>query len=247
VDDYYNVNGPTKFIDNIAAVLQIPLYKIRVVSIDTPSSSTSGGSRRLLTTTSAETQVLAYFDLPDADQGVNSTTAATTAQSYVDALVSGLTAGQLAINGVDPDAASFQIQLMGNASAITTANSKKTAMIIGIAIGIPVGIVVVAVIIYVLHKRAQKRRVGMTKIPKIMLPSPKVSDTKIEPHLTEEEIHRDNSGIHSQSIESHSANRLIMDNKIMGDRIIIDNALPLSDLPNKITLLPIAKHEQVKL
>ena len=239
VDDFYSVNGPTNFIDNIAAVLQIPLYKIRVVTINTPTS-TSSGSRRLLTT-SGSTLVQAYFDLPDEDQGANSTTAAATGENYISLLTSALGAGLLAINGQNPDAVSFQVLVYGNSSTAATANAKNT-LVIGIAVGVPVGIVVIALILYVWYKRAQKKRAGMSKIPKIILPSPKMTDTKIEPHMTEEEVHRDNSGLQNSNNESHSANRLIMDNKLLEDRIIIDNALPINDAPNKITLLPSAKH-----
>jgi hypothetical protein len=251
VDDFYNVNGPTQFIDNIAAVLGIPLYMIRVVSIDNPSTS----SRRLLKDArilqdSTKTVVEALIVLPAADQGANSTTAPITAQNYVSILNAGLSSGSLAIGGYNPDSASFQILLLGDTTTTTVASSSTT--IIVIAVVIPVFIVTLAVVGFICHKRAKARR---SKIPK---GEPKVIETvqmKIEPkreqNITDEDHVHDNSKLglnQNNSIatdsNNHTTNRIIVDNKILGDRILMDNGLALSESPNKISMLPPAKHEQ---
>jgi len=38
VDDFYNQNGPTAFVDRIAAVLNIPLYMVRIIGIQSGST-----------------------------------------------------------------------------------------------------------------------------------------------------------------------------------------------------------------
>jgi hypothetical protein len=251
VNDFYNVNGPTQFIDNIAAVLGIPLYMIRVVSIDNPSTNSS---RRLLKDArilqdSTKTVVEAFIVLPAADQGANSTTAPTTAQNYITLLNGGMSSGALAIGGYNPDSASFQVLLLGDTTTTTVASSSTT--IIVIAVVIPVFIVTLAVVGFICHKRAKARR---SKIPK---GEPKVVETvqmKIEPkrehNITDEDHAHDNSKLglnQNNSIATDSnnhTNRIVVDNKILGDRILMDNGLALSETPNKISMLPSAKHEQ---
>jgi len=256
VDEFYSVDGATKFIDNIAAVLGIPSYKIRVVSIDRSSNS----SKRLLTNSriliddSEKAWVQALVILPDADQTVNSTSAAVTAQSYISLLTSAVNSGALAINGKSPDSASFTAYLSGNSTATSTDGSSQTTTIIVIAVVIPVFVVTLAIVGYVCYKKSKlKKKVKAQE--KLEAKSLDTIQHKIaqkpEHHVTDEDHSHNQSNIqlnqnNSMVTESHVRNptdRIIVDNKMIGDRILVDNGVNSIDSPNKITILPKAKDD----
>ena len=257
VAEFYSVDGPTQFIDNIAAVLQIPLYKIRVVSINQPGSNSTSGNRRLLTNArvlenSQYTEVLVLIDLPDSQQVANSPTAPETAQSYITALTIALGNGLLAIGGNNPSSASFQIQLIGVPTYSPSSSGLATSSVIAMAVVIPVLVVTLVLVIFIRVKKAKAR--SKSKVTNLA-PKPASTETldpktkgetqdNVSLHDVSSVRHLDQSGSQSSVSPVQQTGRIfVFESKVIEDRILVDNYGITPDFMSKITLVPTAKHE----
>ena len=171
VDEFYASDGPTKFIDNLAAVLKIPTYKIRIVSIS-QGGSTTPTARRLLKdprrlAEANETVVEALVDLPDEEQGGNVAAANETAKSYITALNEGISHGLLTVGTTAPETASFEsrVHIPASMSNSTSPNgteptpyipsTSSNAGTVVAAVVITLAILVVFVYGYVRYKRSK--------------------------------------------------------------------------------------------